>query len=90
MSMAHVEIEAEVLKWPAAERVSLAERLLESVDGFATGDIGRAWRAEIARRVEEVESGREMGGSFFARCLCGGAQKLNEARKVSSSRKEMS
>ncbi len=87
MSMAHVEIEAEVLKWPAAERVSLAERLLESVDGFATGDIDRAWRAEIARRVEEVESGRETGVSsreVFAEAR----KKLNEARKVSSSRKK--
>ena len=61
MSIAHVEIESEILKWSPAERVSLAERLLESVEGFASEDIDQAWRAEIARRVGEVESGKEPG-----------------------------
>ncbi len=61
MTTAHIEIESEVLKWSPAERVSLAERLLESVDGFASEEVDRAWRTEIARRVGEVESGKEPG-----------------------------
>jgi len=87
MAMAHVEIEAEVLKWPRAERVSLAERLLESVDDFAAEDIDQAWRVEIARRVKEAESGKESGISshdVFAEAR----KNLNEARKVSSARKK--
>jgi putative addiction module component (TIGR02574 family) len=80
-----MEIESEVLKWSPAERVSLAERLLESVDDFASEDVDRAWRTEIARRVEEVESGKESGiasREVFAKAR----QQLNEARKVSSAR----
>ena len=61
MTTARTAIESEVLKWPPAERVSLAERLLESVDNFASEKVDRAWRTEIARRVEEVESGKESG-----------------------------
>jgi putative addiction module component (TIGR02574 family) len=85
MRTAQSEIESEVLKWPPAERVSLAERLLESVDGFASEDVDRAWRTEIARRVEEVESGKESGipsRDVFAEAR----QQLNEARQASSAR----
>ena len=85
MTTAHSEIESEVLKWSPTERVSLAERLLESVDGFATEEIDRAWRTEIARRVGEVESGKESGipsHDVFTEAR----QKLNEARQVSSAR----
>jgi putative addiction module component (TIGR02574 family) len=53
-----VKMENEVLKWTPAERVSLAECLPESVTDFATGEIDQDWRAEVARRVAEVESGK--------------------------------
>ena len=89
MTTGHIEIESEVLKWPPVERVSLAERLLESVDGFASDELDRAWRTEIARRVVEVESGKELGISsreVFAEAR----QQLNEARQVSSARSEVS
>ena len=33
----------------------------ESLDGFTSEDVDLAWRAEIARRVGEVESGKESG-----------------------------
>ena len=82
MTTAHIEIESEVLKWPPSERVSLAERLLESVEDFATDDIDLAWRAEIARRVGEVESGKESGipsRDVFAEAR----KKLNEAYSAS-------
>ena len=82
---AHTEIESEILKWSPTERVSLAERLLESVGDFPTEELDRAWRAEIARRVGEVESGQESGipsHDVFAEAR----QKLNEARQASSAR----
>ena len=85
MTTAHIEIESEILKWSPTERVSLAERLLESVEDFATEDIDRAWRTEMARRVGEVESGKESGipsRDVFAEAR----EKLNEARQVSSAR----
>ena len=85
MTTAHTEIESEVLKWSPTERVSLAERLLESVEDFATEDLDRAWRTEVARRVGEVESGKESG--ILSRDVFAEArQKLNEARQVSSAR----
>ena len=73
------------MQWSPAERVGLAERLLESVEDFVSNDIDRAWRTEDSRRVEEVESGKETGVPsdevfFEAR------KKLNEAHQVSSSR----
>ena len=85
MTTAHIEIESEVLKWSPTERVSLAERLLESVDDFSTEDIDRAWRTEVARRVGEVESDKESG--IPSRDVIAEAhQKLNEARQASSAR----
>jgi putative addiction module component (TIGR02574 family) len=85
MMTARVEIENEVLKWPPAERVALAERLLETVTDFATKEIELAWRAEIARRVVEVESGKVAdvpSRDVFSKAR----KKLNEARQISSSR----
>lgn len=85
MTTAHIEIESEVLKWSPSERVSLAERLLESVDNFVSEDVDRAWRSETARRVGEVEFGKETGipsREVFAEAR----EKLNEARQASSAR----
>ena len=85
MTTTHIEIESEVLKWSPSERVSLAERLLESVDGFASEEVERGWRDETARRVSEVESGKESGlpsRDVFAEAR----EKLQEARQASSAR----
>ena len=87
MTTAHVEIENEVLKWSPAERVSLAKRLLESVTDFATEEIDVAWRAEISRRVAEVESGQVTtipSREVFAKAR----QTLHEARQASSARRK--
>jgi len=87
MTAARVEIEKEVLKWPPAQRISLAERLLESVTDFTTEEIELAWRSEIARRVGEVESGKVSdipSRNVFAKAR----KKLNEARQISSSRRK--
>jgi putative addiction module component (TIGR02574 family) len=87
MTVARVEIENEVLKWSPAERVGLAERLLESVTDFTTEEIKLAWRSEIARRVGEVESGKVSeipSRDVFSKAR----RKLNEARHLSSSRRK--
>jgi putative addiction module component (TIGR02574 family) len=87
MTTARVEMENEVLKWPPAQRISLAERLLESVTDFTTEEIELAWRSEIARRVGEVESGKVSdipSRNVFAKAR----KKLNEARQISSSRRK--
>lgn len=85
MAAAHIKIEQEILKWTPAERVTLAERLLESVDDFATEDIDRTWRTEVANRVSDIESGKEPGIDS-SEVFSAARRKLNEARKVASSR----
>jgi putative addiction module component (TIGR02574 family) len=42
----------------AAERVALAEVLLESVQESGDSEVEAQWETEIARRVGDVESGR--------------------------------
>lgn len=44
----------ELLKLPAAQRLLVADRLIESVP---PPPLGPEWEAEIARRVAEIESG---------------------------------
>lgn len=46
------------LKLPAAEREAIAQRLLDSVGVPPTDADWEYWKAEIKRRVEDVESGR--------------------------------
>ena len=36
-------IEKKVLKWPATRRIELAEKLMASVEDFATAEIEAAW-----------------------------------------------
>jgi putative addiction module component (TIGR02574 family) len=47
----------QALKLPAAARAALADSLVESLDDELDEDAEDAWRAEIARRVEELSSG---------------------------------
>lgn len=49
---------AELLALSPADRIRLAERLIESVPMFASEEDQHAWSAEIARRIEEFESGK--------------------------------
>jgi putative addiction module component (TIGR02574 family) len=49
------QIEHELLKFPAAERARLAERLIAILDEDA--EVESAWKAEVRRRDEELESG---------------------------------
>lgn len=48
----------EALKHPAEARAALAGSLLDSLDDNVDEDVEQAWATEIARRLEEVQSGR--------------------------------
>ena len=58
MAIAPNTIEEKVLNWPAARRIKLAEKLMASVEGFATPEIEAAWNTEIESRVREIRQGR--------------------------------
>ena len=48
------------LRLPNHERAELASRLLESLEPvFADADIEAAWAAEIKRRIDDLNSGKE-------------------------------
>jgi len=46
------------LALPEQERAELAGNLLDSLDATVDEDADAAWQKEIARRLEEVKSGR--------------------------------
>lgn len=54
-------IEEKVLNWPAARRIRLAEKLMASVEDFATPEIESAWNTELEARVTEIRAGRTKG-----------------------------
>ena len=49
------QIEHELLKLPAADRARVAERLIASLDEDT--EVEAAWKAEVRRRDEELQSG---------------------------------
>jgi len=48
----------EALRLPAEARAAIAGRLMESRDEPVDADAEAAWAGEIARRLEEVDSGK--------------------------------
>jgi putative addiction module component (TIGR02574 family) len=56
MAMKREQIEAEARRLPRRERALLAEALISSLDDEA--EVEQAWAEEIARRVEDLNSGR--------------------------------
>jgi len=73
----------DLMALPPATRALLAEKLVESVDGYADADIRRLWHAEIARRVDDYENGNVV--SVAAKAVAKDVRKvLDEARRVSS------
>ncbi len=75
-------IEKKVLKWPAIRRIELAEKLMASVEDFATPEIEAAWNVEITERVQEIREGRAPG--IPAEEVMKEARKrLHEARRLS-------
>lgn len=79
------EIASELLTLPAGTRIQLAERLVESVGSFADENIADAWDQEVARRIQEYESGM-VAGIPAESVLEDARNKLREARQVSSPR----
>jgi putative addiction module component (TIGR02574 family) len=45
------------LSLPGQERLSVARRILESIEPEAGEEVERAWEAEIIKRVEKIDSG---------------------------------
>ncbi len=52
------ELLKRALTLPDKERAELASSLIDSLDPTVDADAEMAWQEEIARRLEEVESGR--------------------------------
>jgi putative addiction module component (TIGR02574 family) len=48
----------EALKLPIEARAALAGSLLESLDGVVDENVEAAWADEIARRVDDLNSGK--------------------------------
>ena len=57
MSRAVTEILRDALELPGEARAALASSLLESLDTEVDADAEQAWRDEIQRRVEEIDTG---------------------------------
>jgi putative addiction module component (TIGR02574 family) len=51
------ELLARALTLPEAARAALADSLIESLDGPVDEDAEQAWKHEVARRLQEIDSG---------------------------------
>lgn len=80
-------VEPEAMQMPPRRRLQLAEKLMASVDGFATPAIEQAWDKEIERRVEEIASGKAKGIPAEA-VMAAVRSQLREARRLSSPRRK--
>lgn len=61
MSMTVEQIIAETKSWPEEQVEKLFERFLLANYRLPDPEIDAVWAAEIKRRVEDIESGREAG-----------------------------
>jgi putative addiction module component (TIGR02574 family) len=52
------ELLKKALTLPENERADLAASLIDSLDTTVDDDVETAWQQEIARRMEEIESGK--------------------------------
>ncbi len=57
MSTSAEKIVTEALRLSPQARAFVAERLIESLDATAGGDISPAWREEIQKRCRELDEG---------------------------------
>lgn len=58
MSQESTELLKKALTLPVAERAELAGSLIESLDEADDESVKAAWDEEIARRMEELDSGK--------------------------------
>jgi putative addiction module component (TIGR02574 family) len=61
MSMTVDQVLAETRGWPAEQIEQLLEQFLDSNYRLPDPKVGAAWAAEIKRRIDDIESGREVG-----------------------------
>ena len=47
----------QALSLPGSERLSVARRILESIEPEAGEEVERAWETEIIKRVEKIDRG---------------------------------
>ena len=80
-------VEQEAMRMAPGRRLRLAEKLMASVDGFATPEIEQAWDKEIARRVEEIQS-EKAEGIPAEKVMAAARKTLREARRLSSPRRK--
>jgi putative addiction module component (TIGR02574 family) len=80
-------LEKEVLELPPRSRVRLAEKIIDSINDYATPELEAAWDDEIERRVKGIQSGAEQGipAEDVMKDACGA---LNETRRLSSARRK--
>lgn len=83
MAIAQDTIEKKVLKWPPAKRVALAEKLMASVEDFASPEIEAAWNTEVATRMKDIREGRA-DGIPAEQVMAGARKKLHEARRLAA------
>ena len=86
-AMTIAALEREILALPASSRVRIAEKILASVDDFATQGIANAWENELERRTKEIRQGRAQGIPA-GKVAVEARRKLNEARRLSSARRK--
>ena len=70
MSNTLSELKEKASQLSEAERAELALSLIESLDGPPDSDVEDAWRAEVERRVGQIERGEVQlipGDEVFAR-----------------------
>ena len=82
MPIAPNTIEEKVLNWPAARRIRLAEKIMASVEDFASPEVEAAWNTEIESRVLEIHEGRAEGIPA-EEVMKEARKKLHEARRLS-------
>jgi putative addiction module component (TIGR02574 family) len=58
MSRESAELLKKALSLPVKDRADLAGSLIESLDGAEDDSVAAAWDEEIARRMEEIDSGK--------------------------------
>jgi plasmid stabilization system protein ParE len=51
-------LEQQALRLPPADRVRLAESIMESVEDYTDPEVAKAWEKEIARRIRRLIRGR--------------------------------
>jgi putative addiction module component (TIGR02574 family) len=68
-------------------RVRLTEKIIESIDDYATRELEAAWDVEIERRVKGIQSGAEKG--VPAEDVMKQARRApNETRRLQSARRK--